>query len=177
MTPQVFEGLIFTIFTMMLTCILIASYVIYRLLDRINKIKDELLQLAKDKGYFTKKPFMRKDEINLYNELRKLIKSDLILLPQVPLSQIIDVKNGFKDHDNLYNELSRRIVDYCILDRNYNPLCIIELNGASHYYQNRKNRAKGVENVAQNCGIRYIEILKNMIYKEKYVNDLIEDYC
>lgn len=170
-------NLVTIIFTLMLTCILIASYVIYRLLDRLNKTKDDLLQLALDKGYFTKKALMRRDEAMLYVEMEKYIRRDLVILPQVPLSQIIDVKNGYKDHDNLFNELNRRTIDFCILDAQYNPICIIELNGASHFYENRQNRDKVVEHIAKNSSIDFIAISKNEFFRDGYLRERLEKYC
>lgn len=124
----------------------------------LNKTKDLLLSMTTGSKMIVPKYYMRAEELEYLKKLEDMFKGKYIVEPQVHLSDIADVKFGYYDHDNLFYELKRIILDYVIFDLNYKPLVGIELNGKSHLFKSRKSRDKFTENLLANIGVEYFEI-------------------
>lgn len=144
---------------------------------RSYEIKDGYLNLAIKKKLINRRKFLRYDENELYKTLTSVIDDNLIVIPQVHLSDLAEVKVGYLDHDNLYYELKRIIYDYAIFDKEFNPLVLIELNGKSHFFQdNRVNRDAIAENNAKNLGLPLIPIKKEDRFNEKLIREKLLPY-
>lgn len=124
----------------------------------LNKTKDLLMSMTTGSKMIVSKCYMRREELEYLKKLEDLFKGKYIIKPQVHLSDIADVKFGYYDHDNLFYELKRIILDYVIFDQQYIPLVGIELNGKSHLFKSRKSRDKFTENLLANIGVEYLEI-------------------
>jgi len=105
-----------------------------------------------------------------------VIGNNFVVIPQVHLCDIADVKVGYLDHDNLYYELKRIIYDYAVFDKNFEPLVLIELNGKSHFQDNRMNRDAIAENNAKNLNIPFIPIKKEDRLNEKLIREKLSPY-
>jgi len=134
-----------------------------RLRDKLLKTEDSLLQLANKENFFNKKKsLIRDDELSFYSILYSIVKDNYYLFPQVHLSELVDVKNNVRDHDNLYQLLGNKSVDYVILNKpDMSPLLAIELNGESHFMANRQNRDKVVSLLLEKAGIKFLAVDKN----------------
>lgn len=141
-----------------------------RLEKRAYEIKDGYFNLAIKKKLIDRKYFLRFDEKDLYKILIKILGDNFIVLPQIHLSDLAEVKVGYLDHDNLYYELKRIIYDYAIFDKEFNPLVLIELDGNSHFLKNRINRDAIAKHNANNLNIPFISIKK----KDMFNKELIE---
>jgi hypothetical protein len=130
--------------------------------DQLEKsyfeFKDSYLNIILEKKLIEKKSLLRPEEITFYKLLQKLIPKKYFVVPQVSLSSIADVKIGYRDHDNLYYNLRKSIFDYVIFDDKFNPLVAVELNGSSHFLNNRKNRDAMSENLVKNLGMKFVTI-------------------
>ena len=135
------------------------------------------MNLAIRKKLINRRKFLRYDENELYRSLVNITNNNYIVIPQVHLCDIADVKVGYLDHDNLYYELKRIIYDYAIFDKEFNPLVLIELNGKSHFFQdNRINRDAIAENNAKNLDLPLIIIKKEDRLNEKLIREKISPY-
>lgn len=143
---------------------------------RSYEIKDAYLNLAIKKKLINRRKFLRYDENELYKTLTNITGDNFIVIPQVHLCDIADVKVGYLDHDNLYYELKRIIYDYAIFDKNFEPLVLIELNGKSHFQDNRINRDSIAENNAKNLDLPLIAIKKEDRLNEKLIREKITPY-
>lgn len=158
--------------------VIIYQFVKYSNLEkRFYEVKDAYLNLAIKKKLINRRKFLRYDENELYKTLTNITGDNFIIIPQVHLCDIADVKVGYLDHDNLYYELKRIIYDYAIFDKNFEPLVLIELNGKSHFFQdNRINRDAIAENNAKNLDLPLISIKKEDRLNEKLIRDKITPY-
>jgi len=120
--------------------------------------RDRLMSLMIGKKLIVKRSYMRKEEISYLHHIQSAINEKYIVKPQVHLSDIADVKFGYYDHDNLYYDLKRIIIDYVVFDQEFNPLVGIELNGSSHFLKHRQSRDSLAENLLHNIGVEYLEI-------------------
>jgi|GEM_PF-5053370 len=144
---------------------------------RAYEIKDAYLNLAIKKKLINRRKFLRYDENELYKTLINITGNNFIVIPQVHLCDIAEVKVGYLDHDNLYYELKRIIYDYAIFDKDFNPLVLIELNGKSHFFQdNRINRDAIAENNAKNLDLPLIPIKKEDRFNEKLIREKLLPY-
>jgi len=163
-----------------LTSLLVAMIQFVRnsnLEKRSYEIKEAYMNLAIRKKLINRRKFLRYDENELYKTLVNITNNNYIVIPQVHLCDIADVKVGYLDHDNLYYELKRIIYDYAIFDKEFNPLVLIELNGKSHFFQdNRINRDAIAENNAKNLDLPLIIIKKEDRLNEKLIREKISPY-
>jgi len=160
-----------------LSVIVIFQFVKYSNLEkRFYEIKDGYLNLAIKKKLISRRKFIRYDEIEMYKTLVNVIGNNFVVIPQVHLCDIADVKVGYLDHDNLYYELKRIIYDYAVFDKNFEPLVLIELNGKSHFQDNRMNRDAIAENNAKNLNIPFIPIKKEDRLNEKLIREKLSPY-
>ncbi len=146
-----------------------------RLIDKLNKRDDEFLQLANKENYFEKKyNYLRRDELSFLRLLQQKIGSDYDIIPQVHLSDIVSVKNNVRDHDNLYQLLGQKSVDYVIFSKkDLTPLIAIELNGESHLAYNRKNRDKVVEGILSKVEIKFLPVQADEYFNDEVVEKVL----
>ena len=165
-----------------LIIVVLVFVIIYQIIKSSNlekrsyEIKDAYLNLAIKKKLISRRKFIRYDENELYKTLTNITGDNFIVIPQVHLCDIADVKVGYLDHDNLYYELKRIIYDYAIFDKNFEPLALIELNGKSHFQDNRINRDAIAENNAKNLNLPLIPIKKEDRLNEKLIREIISPY-
>ena len=143
--------------------------------DKLIKREDELLQLADKDDYFMKKRgYLRDDELDLFDHLQKIVGDKYHVFPQIHLSDLLYVKNGIRDHENLYQVLGQKSVDYVIFSKkDMVPLVAIELNGASHLQFNRQNRDKLVKSLLTKAGVKFFTIQKDQYLSESTSNELL----
>lgn len=102
--------------------------------------------------YQKKKYWLTNAERIFFARLRQIVNTDRYeIIPQVNLATVI-----YKYGSRYQNELYRNI-DYCIFDREYKPLVLIELNDSSH---NKQDRIERDYKVTQICKLARIPLLK-----------------
>lgn len=136
--------------------------------------RDRLMSLMIGKKLIVKKNYLRKEEVEYLSHLESLFGNSYIIKPQIHLSDIADVQFGYYDHDNLYYDLKRIILDYVIFDKQYNPLVGVELNGSSHFFNHRRSRDSLAENLLHNIGVEYLEIDLSKKYNGSEIQNQIE---
>lgn len=119
---------------------------------------------------FKKKNCLTQTELFFYRHLRKMIKDEYKIDPQIVISSIIEAK-----HYNNWNKINRKTIDFVIRDKNLNTILGIELDDYSHNYYNRIQRDNFVNEVFEDAGIQLIHIKTNTSY-EKEIKTKIPEY-
>lgn len=134
--------------------------------QKLIKTEDILFSLANKKGLFSKKhTFIRNDELQLFHLLEQVIGEKYYIFPQVHFSELIDVANGNKDHDDLYLKLGEKHVDFAIFDKQQiSPKAVVELNGEYHFRASQKNKDESRKDLFESVGIKFITIPKATTY-------------
>lgn len=134
--------------------------------QKLIKTEDLLFSLANKKGLFSKKhAFIRNDELQLFHLLEQIAGDRYYVFPQVHFSELIDVANGNKDHDDLYLKLGEKHVDFAIFDKQLlSPKAVVELNGEYHFRASQKNKDEFRKDLFESVGIKFIPIPKAATY-------------
>ncbi|WP_416052366.1 DUF2726 domain-containing protein [Cupriavidus basilensis] len=97
-----------------------------------------------------KAPFMRQDEIELYDRLVMALRNAHVF-PQVSMSAFVQHKGKARE---ARNQFSQKYVDYLVCERKtLRPLYVIELDGASHGSEKAKRRDAQKNEVLASAGI------------------------
>ncbi len=105
---------------------------------------------ARSFRFARRSPFLRQDEIQLYERLTAALK-DTHVFPQVAMSAFVQHKGRSQAARNLF---SQKYVDYLVCERKtMRPLYVIELDGASHAGAKAQRRDKQKNEVLASAGI------------------------
>ncbi|MBP0632914.1 MULTISPECIES: DUF2726 domain-containing protein [unclassified Cupriavidus] len=100
--------------------------------------------------FVRRSPFLRQDEIQLYERLTVALK-DTHVLPQVAMSAFVQHKGTSQAARNLF---AQKYVDFLVCERKtMRPLYVIELDGASHGSAKAQKRDKQKNDVLASAGI------------------------
>ena len=123
--------------------------------------------------YETKSSLMSKTEKEFYYAIKKVLPEQFILQPQVNLASIIRKTTA----ERYQNELFRNI-DFCILDSNFKPVALIEINDSTHITEKgRQARDYKVKEICQSANLPLIIFWTsygiNPAYIEKKIKEII----
>lgn len=102
------------------------------------------------------KNLMTSTELKLFTRLVDAFPQHFIM-SQVQLSQII-VPKGSDNNMGWLNKISRMSLDFVICDYESKPLCVIELDDASHLAKSRSDQDAKKDRSLAAAGIRIIRI-------------------
>jgi hypothetical protein len=123
-----------------------------KLLDLKRASKQE-----KDPLPYKMKNLMSPTELKLFSRLVAAYPQHFIM-SQVQLSQIITVPKGSDNYMGWLNKISRMSLDFVICDYESKPLCVIELDGASHLAKSSKDRDAKKDRSLAAASIRIVRI-------------------
>ncbi len=116
-----------------------------------------------------KAPFMRQDEIELYDRLVMALRNAHVF-PQVAMSAFVQHKGKTREGRN---QFSQKYVDYLVCERKtLRPLYVIELDGASHGSEKAKRRDAQKNEVLASAGIP----IKRYTSKDVDFTVILSDY-
>lgn len=118
--------------------------------------------------YELKSSLLTDTEKKFYYGIKEILPNEYILQPQVNLASIIDKINNTK----FANELFRN-VDFCIFDKNYKPIFIIEVNDDTHLQKNRQARDYKVKNICEEAGIPILTLWTKYGVNQDYISKKI----
>lgn len=113
-----------------------------------KKISPKGYRKPKKNQDLVSKKVLTKDEIIMLDALEKAIPSRNILV-QVSMSAFMTTQNI-----STRNQFSRLYVDYLIVDKDYNPILSIELDG--HYHKYTQDKDKRRDELLKSAGIPVI---------------------
>jgi hypothetical protein len=167
----IFALLMSVLFIVSLFYLIITLIINERLKQKNNKLSDDYILLAQNTGHFVQKQnYIRPDEIVFYEILYKLFSEQYYIFPQARLTDLINIELGFRDHDNLYNAIGLKSVDYLIVTKDkMKPILAIELNGDSHHSKIKQTKDKMKETILSFANIPLLTIQKEQKYNAENI--------
>lgn len=143
-------------------------------LSKEDKAKDEdtskALKIALSNKY-EKQRLYNKTEEEVFKLLVQLIythaKGQYKVNGQTSLGELLKTNNKYA-----FNVINYKRVDFCIIDKNYLPVAVIEVNGTGHYQNNALERDEIKRAAVESAGIKYIAIRENEDKMEKINREL-----
>jgi very-short-patch-repair endonuclease len=96
-------------------------------------------------------PLLNGAEIELHRRLCEAFPGRLIL-PQVALSQLVKLKSGAPRQ--IYFRYSQLVADFVICERDFRPLAVVELDGATHARASQAARDAKKDQVIAAAGLQ-----------------------
>ncbi len=136
------------------TIVLVGVVVIFLIFFAIFFAKKE------EYPYRKRKFLMSIPERKFYETLLKQInQNDYVVLPQVPLSRIIEVEKRGKEFWRYHNRINKKIVDFVVFKKPYyEPVMVIEYDDSSHNRKDRKKRDEFVNRVLKKANLPIIHV-------------------
>lgn len=129
----------------------------------IKKLKGKTIPLEDEKyyPYHRRKYFMTAAEYAFFKVLQEAVQDKYFIVPQVTLSNLVDVNDGYKWNKSYRSKIDKKSVDFVLFNKGgYTPYLAIELDDSSHSRSDRMERDDFVQNVLQRAGIR-LERVRN----------------
>jgi len=134
------------------------------------KAKGNVGKSAKAFVFARKSPFLRQDEIHLYERLAAALK-DAHVFPQVAMSAFVQHKGKSQAARNFF---AQKYVDYLVCDRkSMRPLYVIELDGPSHGSARAQRRDGQKNDILASAGIP----IKRYTSKDVEFTTILRDYA
>jgi hypothetical protein len=83
---------------------------------------------------------------------------DYFIMSQVHMGQILNIPKGLDDHKSWLNKINQLSLDFVICDTESKPLCVIELDDASHLAKSRIVTDINKDLSLQAAGIRIVRV-------------------
>ncbi|MCC7160616.1 DUF2726 domain-containing protein [Candidatus Nomurabacteria bacterium] len=103
---------------------------------RKKSFKQETVNFVKRGGYKKKDCVMDKREMAFFHELERQLPQGYYIFPKMRIIDMIDATQG-QGLRYRKNKIMPKHVDFLICNSYFNPVLAIELNGNSHYRQDR----------------------------------------
>jgi len=119
---------------------------------------------------YEKKRLLNRSEEKVYKAMLQIIysneKNGFKISMQPSLGEILNCEpEGHKT-------INSKRVDFCIVDRNYMPVAVIEVNGSGHYQGDALERDEVKRAAIESAGIKYIALRENENINDKLVREL-----
>jgi very-short-patch-repair endonuclease len=127
---------------------------------------------------YVKKDFlMTKAEHEFFKVLQEIIKDKYYIIPQVQLSDIVQVEKYEKQKQTYRNKIDRKSVDFVLFNKEYfTPHLVIELDDSTHLREDRQARDSFLNNLLNKVGLKIIHIKTESGYDYKEISDKISLY-
>jgi len=120
------------------------------------------------RGKFKKKRLMNKSEEHIYWKLVGYCKNrNLNVFTQVSLGEIL---NANSEH---YRYINAKRVDFCITDRNFMPVAVVEYQGSGHFNETYQERDAIKRQAVESAGLFYIPL---HVGEEENVVNILESH-
>lgn len=131
----------------------------------LNPPQPQEIPVSPNKEFFySKKALMSEIEMKFHNAFEIAVNNEYIVLPQVNLGTIIQKNGKFKYHNELF-----RNIDFCIFDKSYSPLLLIEINDETHNRRDRIERDKKVKEISASAGLALITFHTKYGINQEYI--------
>ncbi|MDX8377620.1 MAG: DUF2726 domain-containing protein [Mariprofundales bacterium] len=114
------------------------------------------------RSLYKKKCLLNYHEKGLFWKLEKWCRNNSFnVYPQVSLGELLSTDKGDKE---AYKAINSKRVDFCIVDKNYFPIAVIEYQGSGHYNANSTQRDEVKKTALECASIKYIAIHAEQSY-------------
>lgn len=131
--------------------------------------KDQLSITLNNK--YEKKRMLNKTEEEVYKIILRMIylhaKGQYKINMQTSLGEIL------KSSPDGHKTINCKRVDFCIVDKEFMPVAVIEVNGTGHYQGDALLRDETKRTAIECAGITYIAIRENEVKEEKICRELV----
>lgn len=104
---------------------------------------------------YSRQKLLNNPERDLYWKLVTICKNNKVIISaQVNLGEILQSEEGYKT-------IQCKRCDFCITDRSFNPLVVIEYNGSGHFNDTSKERDEIKKTAIESSGIALFIITEN----------------
>jgi hypothetical protein len=121
--------------------------------------------------YKIKTNYITQTEREFARAIKEIIKEKYILLPQVPLSQLVIKKPATRYKNELY-----RIIDFCIFTKEYRPLVCIEINDETHKTKSRYARDQKVKDILAKAELPLITLWVSYGINKEYIEKRLSEH-
>lgn len=118
--------------------------------------------------YEPKASLLTANEKDYMKCIRAVLPENYLLQSQVNLASFIERTDEARFHTELF-----RNVDFLIMDLEYRPLIVIEVNDASHLSKDRQERDKKVSKICEEAGIPIIKLWTSYGINPEYIKNKI----
>jgi very-short-patch-repair endonuclease len=157
-----------TIIIFSIVIILFVVFVLPILKKSVGENKKEYLP-------YVKKDFlMTKAEHEFFKVLQEVVKDKYYIIPQVQLSDIVQVEKYEKQKQTYRNKIDRKSVDFVLFNKEYfTPHLVIELDDSTHLREDRQARDNFLDSLLNKIGLKIVHIKTAYNYDLKEISDKI----
>lgn len=124
--------------------------------------------------YVKKEYLMTKTEHEFFKVLEQAVQDKYYIVPQVQLSNLVQVEKDKKSQYSLRNKINLKSVDFVLFNKEYyTPYLIIELDDSSHLREDRQIRDSFVDSALNKVGIKIVHIKISYNYDLNEITTLI----
>lgn len=134
----------------------------------------KFLNIKQGKGeylpYIKKEYLMTKAEGEFFKVLEQAVQGKYYIVPQVQLSNLVQVEKPKRWEYALKNKIDRKSVDFVLFNKDFFiPHLVIELDDSSHLREDRISRDGFVDRVLDKAGVKIVHIKTAYSYDLKEV--------
>lgn len=123
-------------------------------LKKKSKESEDATEKEERYPYVKKQYLMTNREREFFMKLQEQYGKEYYIIPQVPLSKIVDVNHYEKHQWGYRSKIDKKTLDYVLFDPVYfTPQMVIELDDSSHELPERKERDNFVDKVLEQVQI------------------------
>lgn len=127
--------------------------------------------VAGDSYVYEAKPVLiSKNESGYYDAIKTALPEGCIAFPQINLAAFVTRVDNTRFHNELF-----RNVDFLIVNAEYKPLIVIEINDQTHLTAERGERDEKVKNICDEAGIPVISLWTSYGVNEEYIKKKIDE--
>lgn len=124
--------------------------------------------------YHKRQYFMTAAEYAFFKVLQEAVQDKYFIVPQVTLSNLVDVNDGYKWNKSYRSKIDKKSVDFVLFNKGgYTPYLAIELDDKSHERFDRKMRDDFVDTILNRVGIPIVRLKTSYKYNLEEVISLI----
>ena len=114
--------------------------------------------------YIKRPEFLSGGELKLFNTLAEVCGEQYLVLPQVHLGHILEVKPGidFKEVSNQRSRVDRKSADFVIASRGGQALVVINTGSEDDNFADKKSRESFLEDLGQVEGLPLVYLKNGM---------------
>lgn len=166
---SIFSGIKPMLPLFILIAFIVLFFVVFKILMARKKSHISLFK----NNIFEAVPLLNKQEIKVYESLLENIQvasnNEYKVFAQVSLGEIL--KNSDRSS---FNRINQKRADFCIVDRNYMPIAVIEYHGGGHYRGNYQERDEIKQQATEYAGLIYHAILeRDFVNLSDHINNVI----
>ncbi|MBU2539804.1 DUF2726 domain-containing protein [Patescibacteria group bacterium] len=127
-----------------------------------------------DLPYQKKEYLMTKAEHEFFKVLQEVVQDKYYIIPQVQLSNLVQVEKQKSWEYSYRNKIDRKSVDFVLFNKEYfTPHLVIELDDTSHLRKDKQARDHFLDEIFNKVGIKIVHIKTAYHYDLNEISNLL----